>query len=171
MRKITRREMLRLVAFSSAGAVLAACAPTVTATPAPPSTPLPVPATYTPMPQATATTAAAAPTAMPATAAAPTNTAAAQALTNAWGVAMPADAAPIAEQFLRFMSVDGTTMDFAVGVYKRPGNTDILTTPLVRLNKNFEILPAGALSWEVSQDGKTWTFHLDPAITWSDGSP
>jgi len=163
--------MLRLVAFSSAGAVLAACAPTVTATPAPPSTPLPVPATYTPMPQATATTAAAAPTAMPATAAAPTNTAAAQALTNAWGVAMPADAAPIAEQFLRFMSVDGTTMDFAVGVYKRPGNTDILTTPLVRLNKNFEILPAGALSWEVSQDGKTWTFHLDPAITWSDGSP
>ncbi len=41
----------------------------------------------------------------------------------------------------------------------------------MRLNKNFELLPAGALSWEVSSDGKTWTFHLDPALKWSDGNP
>jgi peptide/nickel transport system substrate-binding protein/oligopeptide transport system substrate-binding protein len=42
---------------------------------------------------------------------------------------------------------------------------------LVRINKNFEILPAGAEKWEVSSDGKTWTFHLDKNLKWSDGNP
>ena len=42
---------------------------------------------------------------------------------------------------------------------------------MVRLNKNFEILPAGALSWDPSADGKTWTFKLDPELMWSDGNP
>jgi hypothetical protein len=77
-----------------------------------------------------------------------------EAVVNAWGVTLPEDAAPLDQQFVRYMSVDGTTLDFAVGVYKRPAATDILTTPLVRLNKNFEILPAGALTWEVSEDGR-----------------
>jgi len=70
------------------------------------------------------------------------------------------------------MGIDGTTPDFAVSVYKRPSSyAAILSTPMVRLNKNFEILPAGALNWEVSQDGKTWTFHLDKKLMWSDGNP
>ena len=66
-----------------------------------------------------------------------------------------------------------TTTDFAVSVYSRSVNSysDVLTTPFVRLNKDFEIQPAGALSWEVTPDGKTWTFHMDPDLTWSDGNP
>jgi ABC-type transport system substrate-binding protein len=151
--------------------VLAACAAAAPATPAAtdvPSTPLPAPATYTPVPtKAAEATKAPEPTKAPA----PTNTSAPKAVKNAWGVEMPADAAPLDQQFVRYLSVDGTTLDFAVGVYKRPAATDILTTPLVRINKNFELLPAGALTWEVSADGKTWTFHLDPNLNWSDGNP
>ncbi|MCF3652531.1 peptide ABC transporter substrate-binding protein [Synoicihabitans lomoniglobus] len=31
-------------------------------------------------------------------------------------------------------------------------------------------LPAAARSWEVSDDGLTWTFHLAPDLKWSDGT-
>ena len=47
----------------------------------------------------------------------------------------------------------------------------VLTTPLLTIDKNFEVRPNGALSYEASKDGKTWTFHLDPKLTWSDGNP
>ncbi len=90
---------------------------------------------------------------------------------NAWGVTLPADAAPVNQQFLRVLGIEGTTMDFAVSVYKRPANIDLLSTPMVQINKNFEIVPAGALSYSASADGKTWTFHMDPKLTWSDGNP
>lgn len=147
---------------------LAACAP-ATSQPAT-STPFPEVPTYTPFVEAkpTATTAAAATATT-----APSPTPAPKAVVNAWGVTLPADAAPLDQQFIRIMGLtSGTTPDFAVSVYKRPNSyTAILSTPMVRLNKNFEILPAGALSWEGSSDGKTWTFHLDPALKWSDGNP
>jgi ABC-type oligopeptide transport system substrate-binding subunit len=92
---------------------------------------------------------------------------------NAWGVKMPADAAPLDQQFIRLLMSEGTTADFAVSVYKRGGNSyaSVLSTPFVRINKNFEILPNGALSYDSSSDGKTWTFHMDPALKWSDGNP
>jgi ABC-type transport system substrate-binding protein len=93
--------------------------------------------------------------------------------TNAWGVKMPADAAPLDQQFIRILQYEGQTADFAVSVYKRGGtsNASILSTPFVRIDKNFELLPNGALSYEASKDGKTWTFHMDPALKWSDGNP
>lgn len=34
-----------------------------------------------------------------------------------------------------------------------------------------EVIPDLAESWEVSEDGLTWTFHLQEGITWSDGDP
>ncbi len=57
MRKMSRREMLRLSALSGVGAVLVACSPTTTQAPAAPTA-----TTAAAMPAATATTAAAAPT-------------------------------------------------------------------------------------------------------------
>jgi oligopeptide transport system substrate-binding protein len=92
---------------------------------------------------------------------------------NAWGVTLPADAAPLNQQFLRLMGTEGTTLDFAVSVYKRMGNQDpdLMSAPLLRIDKNFNLVPNDALSWESSTDQKTWTFHLDPTIKWSDGNP
>jgi peptide/nickel transport system substrate-binding protein/oligopeptide transport system substrate-binding protein len=49
--------------------------------------------------------------------------------------------------------------------------SDLFSEPLVRLNKDFELLPASAESWTGSEDGKTWTFTIREGLTWSDGNP
>jgi len=36
---------------------------------------------------------------------------------------------------------------------------------------DYKPAPDAAESWEVSQDGLRWTFHLRPDLTWSDGRP
>ncbi len=68
--------------------------------------------------------------------------------TNAWGVTMPPDAAPLDQQFVRLLSTEGTTADFSVSVYKRVGNSysSIMATPFFRINKNFELEPVGVTS-------------------------
>jgi oligopeptide transport system substrate-binding protein len=40
---------------------------------------------------------------------------------------------------------------------------------LVRLDANLNVVPGGAQSWEVSPDGRTYTFFLRPDARWSDG--
>jgi ABC-type oligopeptide transport system substrate-binding subunit len=175
VRKLSRRTFLKLGSLAVAGTVLSACAPS-TPTPAvvqSTNTPLPPPATYTPAPTAAAVTN----TPMAATntpaAVATATTAPVGGATNAWGVTLPSDAAALEQQFIRIIAIEGTAVDFPVTVYKRtsPAYCDILATTLVRINKNFEIVANGATSWEVTPDGKTWTFHLDPAIKWNDGTP
>lgn len=37
--------------------------------------------------------------------------------------------------------------------------------------KDFSVAPGLAESWEGSEDGKTWTYHLHPNMKWSDGQP
>ncbi len=102
----------------------------------------------------------------------PTATATLPPVFNAFGAALPPDAAPPSQQYLRLLNGEGITTDFAVSASKRcSAQCDILSTPLVRVDKNFDLIPAGALSWDVSKDGRTWTFHLDPALKWSDGNP
>ncbi|MCX6079402.1 MAG: peptide ABC transporter substrate-binding protein [Chloroflexi bacterium] len=133
------------------------------ATQAPANTPMPIPPTYTPMSDSGPTQA---PPTQPA--AAPTG-----AIVNAWGVALPADAAPLDQQIVRIQAPEGITVDFAVSVYKRSANSnsDLLSTSFVIIDKNFALIPAGALTWDVSADGMTWTFHMDPKLTWSSGNP
>ena len=49
--------------------------------------------------------------------------------------------APLAQQFVRLLSYEGTTADFAVAVYKRVGNSysSIEGTPFFRIDKNFSV--------------------------------
>ncbi|MCC6673862.1 MAG: peptide ABC transporter substrate-binding protein [Thermomicrobiales bacterium] len=62
-------------------------------------------------------------------------------------------------------------LDFYVRVYERAGGADLFSEPLVRINKDFEIVPAAAESWSGSEDGKTWTFKIREGLTWSDDNP
>ena len=41
---------------------------------------------------------------------------------------------------------------------------------LVQVDKDGQIIPDLAESWEVSDDGLTWTFHLHPGLKFADGS-
>ncbi|HXH25697.1 MAG TPA: peptide ABC transporter substrate-binding protein, partial [Vicinamibacterales bacterium] len=42
---------------------------------------------------------------------------------------------------------------------------------LVRLDRDLKVQPDLAASWDVSPDGKTYTFHLNPKATFHDGRP
>ncbi|HHJ63746.1 MAG TPA: ABC transporter substrate-binding protein [Aquifex aeolicus] len=47
-----------------------------------------------------------------------------------------------------------------------------LFSGLTRLNlKTMEVKPDLALRWEVSEDGRVWTFYLRRDVRWSDGTP
>lgn len=58
----------------------------------------------------------------------------------------------------------------------QPDNTahNMIYDPLVRdrsaEDNADEIVPAAAESWDVSEDGMTYTFHMNPDAKWSDGS-
>ncbi|MGA7616397.1 MAG: ABC transporter substrate-binding protein, partial [Thermoanaerobaculia bacterium] len=42
---------------------------------------------------------------------------------------------------------------------------------LVDIDQNLRVIPGLAESWDISSDGKLYTFHLDPDATFSDGTP
>ncbi len=42
---------------------------------------------------------------------------------------------------------------------------------LLTFDEKMRVAPALAQSWEVSADGRTYTFHLRPGVKWSDGVP
>ncbi|HEX9984623.1 MAG TPA: peptide-binding protein [Thermoanaerobaculia bacterium] len=46
-----------------------------------------------------------------------------------------------------------------------------LYTPLVHLDADLRPIPGLADSWEISEDGKIYTFKLNPKATFSDGTP
>ena len=47
----------------------------------------------------------------------------------------------------------------------------LLFEGLVRLDSKLNIQPAGAQNWDISGDGKMYTFHIRPGLRWADGSP
>ncbi|MBI4670963.1 MAG: ABC transporter substrate-binding protein [Chloroflexi bacterium] len=48
---------------------------------------------------------------------------------------------------------------------------DSMFNGLVGLDENLQPIPDLADEWQVSNDGKTYTFHLHPGIMWHDGTP
>ena len=42
---------------------------------------------------------------------------------------------------------------------------------LVTVDESGNIIPAAATSWDISEDGLTYTFHLRDGLKWSDGKP
>jgi len=63
------------------------------------------------------------------------------------------------------------TLDPALNAAVDGGNTLItIEEPLLIIDENNEIQPGQAESYEVSDDGLVWTFHLRDGLKWSDGS-
>ena len=55
--------------------------------------------------------------------------------------------------------------DMGAGIYPN------IFSKLVTLDVNYNVIPDLAKSWEVSSDGKVYTFHLRKGVKWHDGVP
>ena len=91
-----------------------------------------------------------------------------------YGERLPEDAAPYDMQVATVacsITANQITFDFQVAVYQRFCLGDLFQDQLVNLDKDFQVIPASAESWEVSPDGLTWTFHIKEGLEWSDGTP
>jgi len=89
------------------------------------------------------------------------------------GDPLPADAAPYDQQIYRAMVfTEPQHMERAAGI---GGSGSIYpfyyTEPLTKINEDQELVGAVAESWELEEDGLTWTFHIRPGLEWSDGEP
>ncbi len=89
---------------------------------------------------------------------------------NSIGKRLPPDAAPLVYQTYRFMRDEPTSLDVSVNLYVGQWNEFLFET-LVAKDENGDLIPAAADRWEISPDGKTWTFHLRKTGRWSDGRP
>ena len=96
----------------------------------------------------------------------------AEKVVNSAGVELPADAAPIDEQVLRLAQTEFSWWDWSYTAYDITGGSlYALHDSCVRPDKEFNPQPSACESWEVSDDGLTWTFHLQEDKVWSDGTP
>ena len=70
------------------------------------------------------------------------------------------------------LGADPKTIDPALNNTVDGGDVDVNTFEgLLRYSRDNKTEPACAESWEVSEDGMTWTFHLREGLKWSDGKP
>jgi peptide/nickel transport system substrate-binding protein len=162
-RGVSRREFLRLSALATAGVVTVACG--ASGEPAPDSA---APAAPT-----------SAPAAEPAAPAGPPSTySEAPMLADlvAQGQLPPVDerlpsnpqVMPVVESTGNY---GGTMRRGFSGVSDRWGPTKIQDRGLVWYDQSLNMQPRLAESWELSDDGKEWTFYLRPGTKWSDGTP
>lgn len=91
--------------------------------------------------------------------------------TNSVGVHLPADAAPPDAQVLTTFELNNRFMDHAFTSYQKIFGFALINEPLVRVDRDFNLIPAGATHWEVTDDGLTWIFHLRPNMIYNDGRP
>lgn len=90
---------------------------------------------------------------------------------NSVGVQLPPDAAPPEVQVLRTLQQNYKYMDQSVTGYSNVYGTYLLAEPLLRMDRDFNLLPAAATHWQVSDDGLTWYFYLRPELIFTDGRP
>lgn len=92
------------------------------------------------------------------------------AVVNSAGVTLPDDAAPLDQQVYRWAGIEGKHFDTNRNEYEGFAYETALEK-LAVMGPNGQWHPAAAESWELSEDGRTWTFHLRQDALWSDGVP
>ncbi len=162
-----RWQAVRCVLGISAMLTLAACGGSSNA-------PTATPANATPTTAATASAARPTGAAQPTSAAQPTTVAA----TSAPVAAAPATSAPAAGTPKRggtavvVMNADPGPLNPAITTAGGTHTvTDQIFNGLVGLDDNLNPVPELATSWQISADGKTYTFKLQPNVLWHDGQP
>ncbi|HSJ52915.1 MAG TPA: ABC transporter substrate-binding protein, partial [Anaerolineae bacterium] len=91
---------------------------------------------------------------------------------NRAGVELPPDAAPLDQQVMRYAESEATWLTWDASVYdENVGDMYAWPDSCVRPDEFYEPEPNACTSWEVSDDGLTWTFHLQEDKVWSDGTP
>ena len=170
--KLTRRRLLKawalLAGAALGGGLLEACAPSATPTPAPtakPGAPTPAPAAATPTVAAKPTAPAAVPTAAPAT---PVAKPAVKP-----GFVRPPEPNPKRGGTLRIAG-PYTVPHFDLYQGAWPMNMIHMYNGLVRKNPADglrTIIPELAERWEISSDGKVYTFYLRDGVKFHDGTP
>ena len=84
---------------------------------------------------------------------------------DVYGRPLPEDAAPYEMQVWQdICDATATKITFSAveSVYQRLCGAAMFGDPLVNLDENLNIIPGAAESWDVSEDGLTWSFHLRP---------
>ena len=70
------------------------------------------------------------------------------------------------------LEAEPSRLDPAMTTALVESNTELqIFEGLTRLDDDNVPQPALAESWDISPDGKTYTFHLRPGLEWSDGTP
>ncbi|HVT45612.1 MAG TPA: ABC transporter substrate-binding protein [Thermoanaerobaculia bacterium] len=91
----------------------------------------------------------------------------------------PEQAAPAAEEqpveggtLVRRLESDVATLNFALTTTDYEKQVlSYLHDALIELDSEMNLVPGLAGRWEISDDGKAYTFHLNPAARYSDGRP
>jgi peptide/nickel transport system substrate-binding protein len=65
----------------------------------------------------------------------------------------------------------GTWRRAYTGMGDLVGARRVVYEPLVRWSPEYKVFPNLAEKWEISNDGRTFTFHLVKGVRWSDGEP
>lgn len=90
---------------------------------------------------------------------------------NSVGVRLPKDAAPPDAQILTTFELNNRFMDHAFTSYQKIFGFALINEPLVRVDRDFNLIPAAATKWEVTENGLTWIFHIRPDMIYTDGRP
>jgi len=85
---------------------------------------------------------------------------------------LPADAAEV-QDFRRSAIAQQVRLDphFGYSVYQIGTFVYLMWSGLTRMDEELNVVGDIATSWDLSEDGKTYTFHLDPDRKFADGSP
>ncbi len=177
---LSRKRMQPTLFVALLIVVLVACGGSTTAPTATPATP----ANTTPTTAAAASAARPTGAAQPSSAAQPTNTGASSAApTTAAATTAPVSAAPATSAPAAGTPKRGGTAVIVMNADPGPLNpaittaggthtvTDQIFNGLVGLDDNLNPVPELAASWQISADGKMYTFKLQPNVLWHDGQP